>query len=272
MTLPNTDAVSLPATQTYNDGMVVHWDQPPLPGGGEPEHPMPMLTLTQAAPEGASTTAAPAPASLPGCAGAGLVAVGARHNRTLAGRRRTAGGRARGRARTGHTAAVMRTAAALGGLLAVIALTTAPTASAHPTRIATKPAVNSVLTTGPSQVSATFNEHIQSTFAAMTVVGPDGSLWSTGQPRVQGAIISIDVMPLGPAGTYTVNYRVTSADGHVVSGSWPFQLTTAGTGRPGPPAAAPAASGGSIWPFLAIGAALVAGAWWTLRRRRARSG
>ena len=74
VTLPNTDTVSLPATQTYNDGTVVHWDQPPLPGGGEPEHPVPMLTLTQAAPEGAtttaapegaSTTAAPAPASLP---------------------------------------------------------------------------------------------------------------------------------------------------------------------------------------------------------------
>ena len=51
----------------------------------------------------------------------------------------------------------MRTAAAalLGALLAVIALTTAPTASAHATRIATDPAVNAVLTTGPSQVSAT---------------------------------------------------------------------------------------------------------------------
>jgi uncharacterized protein YcnI len=65
VTLPKTDTVSLPATQTYNDGTVVHWDQPTLPGGGEPEHPVPTLTLTQAAPEGASTTAAPAPASLP---------------------------------------------------------------------------------------------------------------------------------------------------------------------------------------------------------------
>ena len=167
----------------------------------------------------------------------------------------------------------MRTAAA--ALLAVIALTTAPTASAHATRIATDPAVDAVLATGPPQVSATFNEHLQTTFAAMTVVGPDGNLWSTGDPRVQGAVISVDVMPLGPAGTYTVNYRVTSADGHVVSGSWPFQLTTAGTGRPGPPAAAaPAASGGiPVWPFLAIGAVLVAGgAWWALRRRRPRSG
>ena len=43
--LPDTDTVSFPATQTYSDGVVVKWDQPPLPGGGEPEHPAPMLTL-----------------------------------------------------------------------------------------------------------------------------------------------------------------------------------------------------------------------------------
>lgn len=43
--LPDTETVSFPATQTYSDGTVVKWDQPPLPGGGEPEHPAPMLTL-----------------------------------------------------------------------------------------------------------------------------------------------------------------------------------------------------------------------------------
>jgi hypothetical protein len=160
-------------------------------------------------------------------------------------------------------------AALLGVLLAVFALTAAPTASAHAVRIATDPAVDATLPTGPAQVSATFNEHLQTTFAAMTVVGPDQNLWSTGQPRVDGAVISIDVMPLGPAGTYTVNYRVTSADGHVVSGSWPFHLTTAGTGRPGPSAAAPGKPEGiPVWPFLAVAAVLAAGgAWWALHRR-----
>src|ERR1700756_3399541 len=43
--LPDTDTVSFPATQTYSDGSIVKWDQPPLPGGGEPEHPAPLLTL-----------------------------------------------------------------------------------------------------------------------------------------------------------------------------------------------------------------------------------
>ena len=104
---------------------------------------------------------------------------------------------------------------------------------------------------GPQKVSATFNEQLQPQFAAMTVVGPDGNLWSTGDPQVSGAVVSVGVRPLGPAGTYTVNYRVTSADGHVVSGSWSFRLTVAGTGTPGPPAAAtsPSNDGIPVWPF-----------------------
>ena len=47
--LPDADTVSFPASQTYSDGAVVKWDQPPLPGGGEPEHPAPALTLAVAA-------------------------------------------------------------------------------------------------------------------------------------------------------------------------------------------------------------------------------
>jgi uncharacterized protein YcnI len=62
VTLPNSDTASFPATQTYADGKVVRWDQPPLPGGGEPEHPAPMLKLTAGTPESdehATTKAAP---------------------------------------------------------------------------------------------------------------------------------------------------------------------------------------------------------------------
>jgi uncharacterized protein YcnI len=43
--LPDADMVSFPATQTYSDGSIVKWDQGPLPDGGEPEHPAPMLSL-----------------------------------------------------------------------------------------------------------------------------------------------------------------------------------------------------------------------------------
>ena len=158
----------------------------------------------------------------------------------------------------------------LSVVLAVAALAGAGVASAHATRIATDPAAGARLTQGPRRATATFNEKLQTAFAAMTVVGPDQNLWSTGDPQVEGAVIGVGVLPLGPAGTYTVNYRVTSADGHVVSGSWSFELTVAGTGKPGPSATAtgPSDNGIPVWPFLVVGALLIGGAaWWAVRRR-----
>jgi len=153
-------------------------------------------------------------------------------------------------------------------------------AAAHAARISSDPVENASLSKPPPRVSATFNEAMQPQFAAMTVVGPDGNLWSSGDPVVDGAVISVGVRPLGPAGTYTVNYRATSADGHVVSGSWSFQLTVAGTATSGPPAAAPAppaadpadkseeTKGVPVWPFF-LGAVVIigAGVLWAARRR-----
>ncbi|MGO9184535.1 copper resistance CopC family protein [Mycobacterium sp.] len=156
---------------------------------------------------------------------------------------------------------------ACAGALMLMATLDAPAAFAHAVRISADPPDNAVLATGPDRVSATFNERLQATFAAMTVIGPDGNVWSTGEPTVQGAVVSIGLRPLGPAGTYTINYRVTSADGHVVSGSWSFRLTVSGTGTPGPSAAG---AGGvlPVWPFVVVAAALVAaGALWAVRRR-----
>jgi uncharacterized protein YcnI len=43
--LPDAETVSFPTTQTYADGVAVKWDQAPAPGGAEPEHPAPALTL-----------------------------------------------------------------------------------------------------------------------------------------------------------------------------------------------------------------------------------
>jgi methionine-rich copper-binding protein CopC len=159
--------------------------------------------------------------------------------------------------------------AAVSLLLIALTITGTAVASAHATRVAADPPENAALTVGPARVSATFNEQLQTTFAAMTVVGPDGNLWSTGEPQVQGAVVSVGLRPLGPVGTYTVNYRVTSADGHVVSGSWSFRLTVPGTGPPGAPAVG-TDSGRAIplWPF-AVGVVVIVavGALWAVRHR-----
>ena len=51
------DAIQLLAEQTYDDGEVVRWFDPVVPGEEEPEHPAPTLTLVDA--EGAEVAADP---------------------------------------------------------------------------------------------------------------------------------------------------------------------------------------------------------------------
>jgi uncharacterized protein YcnI len=58
--LPDSQTVSLPATQTYSDGTVVKWDQPTPPGGAEPEYPAPELALTDAKADAADDHSMPA--------------------------------------------------------------------------------------------------------------------------------------------------------------------------------------------------------------------
>jgi methionine-rich copper-binding protein CopC len=155
-------------------------------------------------------------------------------------------------------------------LLALLGLLTAGVASAHAARVSAEPADNASISSAPARVSAEFNEDLQTTFAAMTVIGPDGNMWAAGDPQVHGTVASVGLRPLGPVGSYTVNYRVTSADGHVVAGAWSFRLTTPGSGTPGPSARAVGDSGDTlpIWPFV-LGAVILVGggALWALRNK-----
>jgi methionine-rich copper-binding protein CopC len=147
-------------------------------------------------------------------------------------------------------------------------LLTAPHAAAHTVLTGSDPAADATLDAGPARVTATFNEDLQPTFAAMTVVGPDGNLWSQGDTVVKGPAASVGLRPLGPSGRYTVNYRVTSDDGHVVSGAWSFTVKVASTGAPGPAAAPATQDRIPLWPFIVGVAVLAAGAVaWGLRRR-----
>ncbi|WP_445167628.1 YcnI family copper-binding membrane protein [Mycolicibacterium sp. Dal123E01] len=66
--LPDADSATFPVVQTYADGTVVHWDQPPLPTGEEPDYPAPALQLTSGPPapkERHSAPAAPASTTAP---------------------------------------------------------------------------------------------------------------------------------------------------------------------------------------------------------------
>ncbi|PXW30528.1 UNVERIFIED_CONTAM: hypothetical protein DES50_1074 [Williamsia faeni] len=144
-------------------------------------------------------------------------------------------------------------------LLAVLAgFATAPVASAHATLVSSDPADGASLAVGPATVTLTFNEPMQESFPALTVVGPDGHYWQSGAPTVTGRTMSAPVSELGPVGEYAINYRVTSADGHPVEGRLTFTLTAAGQGTPG--AAVDdndsSSSGVPVWPFI-VGAVVL---------------
>ncbi len=63
------DVIRMPTVQTYDNGKVVNWADPPAADGSEPEHPAPSVSLTAAAGDGthggptATATAADPPAA-----------------------------------------------------------------------------------------------------------------------------------------------------------------------------------------------------------------
>lgn len=160
----------------------------------------------------------------------------------------------------------MRKLLVLLAAVAALVLGAGP-ASAHSRVVSSNPADGAAIDHSQPSVSITFNEPIQDKFASASVVGPDQHFWQAGDPVVEGPVLRIPLRELGPVGVYEVNYRVTSADGHPVSGKRTFRLTVAGHGTPG--AAAGESSGGiPVWPFLVgVGVILLAAvgalAWFT---------
>jgi copper resistance protein C len=126
-------------------------------------------------------------------------------------------------------------------VVAVVVLglvTGATTASAHDTLASTDPADGSTVAVAPAAVTLVFNEPAQALGSQIRVTGPDGSVVSTGDVVLNGASVSERLVDSRPAGTYTVAWRITSTDGHPISGSFTFSAT--GAAGPAPAAATPA--------------------------------
>ncbi len=117
-------------------------------------------------------------------------------------------------------------AAALVLALSLLAYTSA--AYAHTALVSASPADGSTVTEQPGQVVLTFNEAVQEQFAQVAVADASGSSYQTGEPQASGATVTQAVGEL-PDGTYTVSFRVVSADGHPVTGSYRFSVAAATT-------------------------------------------
>ena len=122
-------------------------------------------------------------------------------------------------------------------VLAVAALFLAvPTAAeAHDDLVGTSPSVRSITAVVPAQVTLTFSQPALAIGTVVIVTGPAGQV-QTGAAVLVDNTVTEHLRPSSPAGRYTVAWRVSSADGHPVSGQFSF---TARSPSPGWQAAAP---------------------------------
>jgi methionine-rich copper-binding protein CopC len=123
----------------------------------------------------------------------------------------------------------MRKVFALAGvtLLAVLVLGSVP-AYAHAALSGTNPGDGARLSTAPTKVTLTFSENIAKP-AFVVVTAPDGSRVPTSQLRVIDDIVTATVAAVDIKGTYSMSYRVVSADSHPVEGRTTFEVTTGRT-------------------------------------------
>jgi methionine-rich copper-binding protein CopC len=141
----------------------------------------------------------------------------------------------------------------VGVLLAGLVLVGgAGVAGAHNELIGSDPADGAQLPASPTRVVLMFDLPVQRGFSTVTVTGPDRQQWTAGPAVEEGAVVSAPLRPLGPAGQYTVGYRVLSADGHPVRGVVRFTLlrpgsaaTPSGAGPAPPPNGSGSTASGS---------------------------
>ncbi|OLF06319.1 copper resistance protein CopC [Actinophytocola xinjiangensis] len=150
-------------------------------------------------------------------------------------------------------------------------------ALAHNQLVASNPADKATVQTSPATVALTFDQPVQNGegLNSIAITGPEGTTWTVGAPEVASNVVSAPVDALGPAGEYTIGYRILSADGHPVRGELTFTLATAGDGTPAPASTAGGeASDGSdtdggglpVWVWI-LGAVVVLGAGLTVALR-----
>jgi len=123
----------------------------------------------------------------------------------------------------------MRTHTRLAGLLAALAtaalsvVVTAPVATAHAELESTTPKQGSTVQRLPQQVTLTFSEPIR-TPAFVEVTGPGSANVASGDVQVRDEVLTQQLGDAAGGGAYSLSYRVTSADGHPISGTVRFTV------------------------------------------------
>ncbi|MEJ5913258.1 copper resistance CopC family protein [Pseudokineococcus sp. 1T1Z-3] len=134
--------------------------------------------------------------------------------------------------RTARRAGLAAPAAAVLALLAGLLLVGAPSASAHDRLVGSDPEAGAVLDAAPSQVVLTFSAEVQEIGTVLALQDAGGDVVAEAQTAVEGRDVVLPVTTDLASGEYRVVYRVTSSDGHPISGEVPFSVDTADAAVP----------------------------------------
>lgn len=127
---------------------------------------------------------------------------------------------------------VARWCVVLVGSVVTLAVAAGP-ASAHNVLLSTAPTSGATLEKVPAAVVLTFDDPAIAMGTQLVVTGPSGQV-QQGAARLVDNTVSQDLQGGAPAGSYTVQWRVTSIDGHPVGGTFTFDARSAGSGTPAP--------------------------------------
>jgi len=101
-------------------------------------------------------------------------------------------------------------------------------AGAHAALVGSDPADGTSSATAPTSITFTFNENIAQP-AYIAVKAPDGTQVKVSKVRAVDDAVTATVADVGQRGTYSASYRVVSSDGHPVTGTITYDVTTGRT-------------------------------------------
>jgi len=99
----------------------------------------------------------------------------------------------------------------------------------HATLLRSEPAKDGTITTSPDRIYLVFSEEVEPSLGGIRLVGPGGrtvTLKPTGDPRNVSALVAPVTTTLA-AGTWRVEWRIVSEDGHPIDGDFTFTLAGA---------------------------------------------
>ena len=104
-----------------------------------------------------------------------------------------------------------------------------PPAFAHSELVSSNPSASVNIQQLPEQIELEFNEELLNlgTGNSISIMSPSGEDLGMGDTSTEGAKITRLLNTTSETGQFQVKYRVASADGHVLNGSYIFNLTQA---------------------------------------------